>query len=177
MSFLSSCFPCNITDKSVAELESKRMEMCEAFYASMMKPLDSLSAENNVDKTCSHHSIIIGVYVRQLRAVRLIPHELVFGGRSLASLFARAGSITLAEIPNLCKTHRCLCRKAPEMSKLTDRLERTITALKGLREVFICLKCIKSDEKSCSEGGCQDHDRYKPLTDYPAVVAATSPEE
>ena len=156
-------------------MDQRRSEICEAYHMAMMAPLSQAASWTTIDTGCFYAAKRIGAYIKWLQSAELMPHDLAFSNYSVAELFDKAdrGSSTLPATHHSCASYRCACRvesAEPNDAPLTKRLERTAVALRGLKESFICLRCIKSDGRSNDDGNCKGHNMNFPLSQHPTVV-------
>jgi hypothetical protein len=152
-------------------MDQRRFEMCEAYHTAMMTPLSETANWETINRGCFYAAKTIGFHVKRLQSAGLMPHDLAFSNHSMCELFDKAKQMAEPQMPNSCTTYRCSCRNEElRVPNLVKRLQKTAAALRGLKESFICLNCIKSGGEK-GEGACKGHDMDVSLARHPTVVS------
>jgi hypothetical protein len=133
-------------------MDTKRFQCCKSFHRGITAPANW--NWQTLTKNCYRAAKAVGSYFNALRTAEILPYDLDFTEHRFCDLIRKASHLPYISVSQYtCSVYQCGCEKE-SIYNLSSKLQEEVRFIKQQQGTFICLDCLKTDERS-KKGNCR----------------------
>jgi hypothetical protein len=134
-------------------MDTKRLQCCKSFHRGIMAPANW--NWQTLTNGCCRAAKAVGSYFNSLQAAGILPYDVEFTEHRFCDLIKMVSHLPYISVSQYtCQDYQCECEKEATYN-LSSKLQEEVRFIKQQQGTFICLDCLKTEERSKSEGNCR----------------------